>query len=320
MQLFACVVTGLKMRLVDIKKEYLLKEGLPFRGHDESENSTRRENFLDLLKWYADRKEDVKIVVLKLRLLLKMSLIKNKWPLFCDMLTKKGQGYDEASSMWGEFNGLKTLIMKDTPSAYSVHWFAHQLQLTPVAVAKKHHKVDQFFYILANILNVIGGSFKRREMLRDDQTEKLLMFGEVHTRSELNQELGLQRAGDTRWSSHFKIVHDFIKLFSSIIHVLGILAKEGSNYQYKSLAKSLVDDIRSYELIYLLVKLSLILPVATATVERAFSLMKYIKNDMRSRIGDDFLNNCLVCYIENGAFENVPNEAIIDHFQNMTSR
>lgn len=34
-------------------------------------------------------------------------------------------------------------------------------------------------------------------MLRDDQTEKLeelLMLGEVHTGSGLNQELGLQRA------------------------------------------------------------------------------------------------------------------------------
>ncbi|XP_016558184.1 uncharacterized protein LOC107857932 [Capsicum annuum] len=427
--------------------------------------------------------------------------------------------------MQGEFNGLKTLIMKDTPSAYSVHCFAHQLQLTLVAVAKKHHEVDQFFDILANVLNVVGGSFKRREMHRDDQIEKLeelLMLGEVHTRSGLNQELRLQRAGDTHWSSHFKTVHNFIKLFSSIIHVLGVLAKEGSNYQEKSLAKSLVDDIRSYEfvytlhlmlkvlaithdlnmalqrkdqdiitsmnlvgftkrqlqsmrdskrdslvndvslfcakhdivipemnknyalekskrkissityshhlrveifnaeidlqlaelnsrfdevntdlllgmaslspdnffvnydknriikiatynwdefsasmledrsfeldnyidyvrqgnndfsnlkrlgdlsetlvktnlhktwrLVYLLVKLSLILPVATATVERAFSSMKYIKNDLRSKIGDDFLNNCLVCYIENGVFETVPNEAIIDRFQNMTSR
>ncbi|XP_016555847.1 uncharacterized protein LOC107855359 [Capsicum annuum] len=157
--------------------------------------------------------------------------------------------------MQGEFNGLKTLIMNDTPSAYSVHCFAHQLQLTLVAVVKKHHEVDQFFDILANVLNIVGGSFECREMLRDDQTEKLeelLMLGEVHTGSGLNQELGLQRAGDTRWSSHFKTVRNFIKSFSSIIHVLEVLAKEGSNYQEKSLAKSLVDDIRSYEFVYTL--------------------------------------------------------------------
>ncbi|XP_016514722.2 uncharacterized protein LOC107831469 [Nicotiana tabacum] len=77
---------------------------------------------------------------------------------------------------------------------------------------------------------------------------------------------------------------------------------------------------KTWGLVYLLVKLSLILHVATATVERAFSSMKFIKNDLRSRIGDDFLNDCLVCYIEDEVFESVPNDAIIDRFQNMTSR
>ncbi|XP_075097963.1 uncharacterized protein LOC142175277 [Nicotiana tabacum] len=77
---------------------------------------------------------------------------------------------------------------------------------------------------------------------------------------------------------------------------------------------------KTWGLVYLLMKLSLILPVATATVERDFSSMNFIKNDLRSRIGDDFLNDCLVCYIEDGVFESVPNDAIIDHFQNMTSR
>nr|XP_018624631.1 uncharacterized protein LOC104091150 [Nicotiana tomentosiformis] len=62
-----------------------------------------------------------------------------------------------------------------------------------------------------------------------------------------------------------------------------------------------------------------ILHVATATVERAFSSMKYIKNDLRSRIGDEFLNDCLVCYIEDEVFESVPNDAIIDRVQNMTT-
>ncbi|XP_009593874.1 uncharacterized protein [Nicotiana tomentosiformis] len=76
----------------------------------------------------------------------------------------------------------------------------------------------------------------------------------------------------------------------------------------------------TWRLVYLLVKLSLILHVATAMVERAFSSMKYVKNDLRSRIGDEFFNDCLVCYIEDEVFESVPNDPIIDRFQNMTSR
>ena len=47
------------------------------------------------------------------------------------------QGYDGASNMQGEFNGLKTLILKENPCAFYIHCFAHQLQLALVAVAKK---------------------------------------------------------------------------------------------------------------------------------------------------------------------------------------
>ena len=42
----------------------------------------------------------------------------------------------------------------------------------------------------------------------------------------------------------------------------------------------------SYPLIYLLMTLALILLVTTATVERAFSSMNIIKNQLRNQIGD----------------------------------
>ena len=42
----------------------------------------------------------------------------------------------------------------------------------------------------------------------------------------------------------------------------------------------------SYPLVYSLVTLALILPVTIATVERAFSVMNIIKNQLRNRIGD----------------------------------
>ncbi|XP_070015770.1 uncharacterized protein [Nicotiana sylvestris] len=54
--------------------------------------------------------------------------------------------------------------------------------------------------------------------------------------------------------------------------------------------------------IYLLVKLTLILLVATASVERAFSSMKLIKSDLRNSISEEFLNGCLVCNIKRKVF------------------
>ena len=54
------------------------------------------------------------------------------------------------------------------------------------------------------------------------------------------------------------------------------------------LAEKLVSTRKheTYPLVYLLVKLALTLPVATATVERNFLVMKYIKNELRNRMGD----------------------------------
>nr|XP_009598384.2 uncharacterized protein LOC104094210 [Nicotiana tomentosiformis] len=88
------------------------------------------------------------------------------------------------------------------------------------------------------------------------------------------------------------------------------------------LAKALVEAnlVETYSLVYLLVKLTLILHVATAMVERAFSSMKYIKDELRSSISDAFLNDCLVCYFEKEVFVNISNDAIIDRFQNMKAR
>ena len=50
----------------------------------------------------------------------------------------------------------------------------------------------------------------------------------------------------------------------------------------------------SYLLVYSLVTLALILLVATTTVERAFSTMNIIKNQLRNQIGDQWMNDCLV--------------------------
>ena len=60
--------------------------------------------------------------------------------------------------------------------------------------------------------------------------------------------------------------------------------------------------------------------VSTATVERVFSSMKYIKNNLRNRISDEFLNDTVITYFEDDLFESVSNDDILHRFQNMKSR
>ena len=76
-----------------------------------------------------------------------------------------GQGYDRASNMQGDINGLKTLILKENKSTFYVHCFTHQLQLTLVVVAKNHINIVDFFYVVSNLVTVVGGSCKRRDTL-----------------------------------------------------------------------------------------------------------------------------------------------------------
>jgi hypothetical protein len=69
-----------------------------------------------------------------------------------------------------------------------------------------------------------------------------------------------------------------------------------------------------YDMVYLLLKLVLMLPVATASVERAFSAMTIIKPKLRNKMCDSLLDDCLVTYIERDIFEEVKEDDIIEAF------
>lgn len=73
-------------------------------------------------------------------------------------------------------------------------------------------------------------------------------------------------------------------------------------------------------MVYLLVRLVLILPVATASVERVFSAMTYVKNKLRNSMGDQLLNDSLVTFIERNLFAKVSDNDVLERFQSMKTR
>nr|XP_016486964.1 PREDICTED: uncharacterized protein LOC107807148 [Nicotiana tabacum] len=127
--------------------------------------------------------------------------------------------------------------------------------LTLVAVAKKHKEVETFFAIVANVLNVIGASFKHRDQLRDHHAElleQLLESDEVQSGKGLNQERELQRPGDTRWGSHCKTLDNFVVLFASTVHVLGVIEYEGQEANDRLQAEAFLSKINSFEFVFML--------------------------------------------------------------------
>ena len=77
---------------------------------------------------------------------------------------------------------------------------------------------------------------------------------------------------------------------------------------------------RCYPLVYRLLKLVLVLPVATATVERCFSGMKIVKTSLSNRMGDQHLSHRLICYLEKEEMKKVSNEAVVHRFMTIEGK
>lgn len=166
----------------------------------------------------------------------------------------RGQCYDGASNMRGEFNGLKSKILQENRSAYYVHCFAHQLQLVIVAVAKKNEDISDFFYMISVLFSVVRGSCKRKDMIKEkhrDDIRKAIGSGRISTGTGLNQDQTLQRAGDTRWGSHYRTLSSIVKLFPAIVSVLKYVQKEGKSDK-KSQARGLVAYFETFEFVFYL--------------------------------------------------------------------
>jgi len=86
-----------------------------------------------------------------------------------------------------------------------------------------------------------------------------------------------------------------------------------------NLCQGLVETEKStiYPLIDMLIRLILIVPIATTTTNWVFSSMKIAKTRLRNRMEDDFLANYLIVYIEKEISERFKINMIIDDFYSM---
>ncbi|XP_029145737.1 uncharacterized protein [Arachis hypogaea] len=167
-----------------------------------------------------------------------------------DVSNIRGQGYDGASNMRGEWNGLQALFLKDCPYAYYIHCFAHRLQLALVAASIEVIPVHQFFSKLTFIVNIICSSSKRHDELhavKTDEIVHLLEIDELETGKGANQIGTLKRAGDTRWSSHFSSVCSLINMYGATLTVLQKIIVDGSTYSQRGDADSAYNTLTSFE-------------------------------------------------------------------------
>ncbi|XP_058775052.1 uncharacterized protein LOC131649300 [Vicia villosa] len=163
-----------------------------------------------------------------------------------------GQGYDGASNMRGEFNGLQRKILDENPYAFYIHCYAHRLQLVVVSVASSCSSIHDFFEYISLIVNTTSASCKRRDALTEAQHQDILNQlerGEISKGRGLHQSSSLTRPGDTRWGSHHTTLLRLDQMWPSVLKLFGITNELSNVLQRKDLnivnAMELVDVVKA---------------------------------------------------------------------------
>ncbi|WVZ78775.1 hypothetical protein U9M48_026431 [Paspalum notatum var. saurae] len=215
----------------------------------------------------------------------------------------RGQGYDGASNMRGEFNGLQKLIRDENPYAFYIHCFAHQLQLVVVSVTSAVSSFDDFFNYLGLIVTSVSASCKRKDMLTENHRLTILdklERGQIFTGREKNQNTNLSRPGDTRWGSYFRTLTRIELMCDAVVTVLSMVHEDARN---PGRAGGLVHQMESFRFVFnmkLMLKvlritndLSLLLQRKDQNIVQAMSLLVDVKTrlvNLRNDGWDALLN------------------------------
>ncbi|KAJ9173659.1 hypothetical protein P3X46_016773 [Hevea brasiliensis] len=265
---------------------YLLMQGLAFRGNDESENSLNQGNFLELLKVLASCNEEINNIVLK-------NASDNL------KLTSPDIQRDIINAAATETTKAIITDLGDDLSEEMTNLYHYRVELFYSMIDIRFQELNnQFDEVNTNLLLYMAcldpkDSFSAFGMGKLIQLAKFYLceFSPVAL-IELESQL-----------KNFVFDMRMDKKFFEISGIGGLFEKMVAT------RKHIV-----FPLVYLIVKLSLILPVAIATVERAFSAMNIIKSSLRNRMGDELLNYYLVTYIERDLFASIDNTVIMNRF------
>ncbi|XP_066396254.1 uncharacterized protein [Miscanthus floridulus] len=264
--------------------KFLLHQGLAFRGHDESEESSNRGNFIELLKFLAGNSEEVNKYVL------------NNAP-------------DDTTSLSLK-KAIEVLLVSNGLSMQQIRG------QVLVAVAKGNTDCKTFFDQVSILLNIVGVSCKRHDMLRNARLEnvkKALECGELESGSGLNQEMGLPRPGDTRWGSHYKIICSIITIYSSIHDVLIELGADNAYKEDWTKIHFVLGAFETFEFVFFVHLMYVILGYTNELSEclqrrdqdilNAISLVNVAKSriqELRSNGWDNFLQKVTFFCIKHG--------------------
>ncbi|KAH1031245.1 hypothetical protein J1N35_043419 [Gossypium stocksii] len=198
---------------------------------DEACDESKREQMAIILR-YIDEKGFIKehfIDLVHVKDIVAITLTEEIYVVlsrhWLDTQNIRGQGYDGASSMWGEWNGLQALFLNDCPYAYYVHCLAHQLQLALVAASREVIPIHIFFSYLNFIVNIISASCKCHDQLQATQTieiTNMMKIDELETENIIENGSNYSICGDAATTYKKITSFDFVFILHLVKEIMGI--------------------------------------------------------------------------------------------------
>ncbi|XP_071920891.1 uncharacterized protein [Coffea arabica] len=245
----------------------------------------------------------------------------------------RGQGYDGASNMrdfreegWqiildevNNFCELNMIPVIDMEDSIAIRGNARRSRRGQTITNFHHYRVEIFCEVVDLIIQEMNNRFS------EVSTELLSCIACLDPKSSFSQfnVQKLLRLADL-YPEDFSS-NDYLYLESQLRNYIYNVQRDPQFSEVGdlgSLAQQMVKTGKNtvFPLVYRLIQLALVLPVATASVERVFSAMNIVKTDLRNKMGDEWMNDCLVVYIEKDIFATIENEQILQRFQRMKTR
>ncbi|CAM6083696.1 unnamed protein product [Calypogeia fissa] len=167
-------------------------------------------------------------------------------------------------------------------------------------------EMNERFSEMSSLLLTSVGALYPGNSFRSFQKETVITFAQQYVQTDFTQ---------------FELEELDNQLDTYILDVSEHIEFQGLK-SINSLSEKMVQTNKhlAYHLVYRVITLALLLPVATASVERSFSAMKLVKHRLRNRMGDEWLNANLITSVEKETSKLVDANAIRERFQNMRVR
>lgn len=142
----------------------------------------------------------------------------------------RGQGYDNGSNMKGVHSGVQARILEINPMAFYMPCASHSLNLLICDAAKCSPKAMTFFGVVQRVYEVFSASTKRWNVLKKHVPD-----------------LTVKKSCDTRWESKLESVKALRYQIKEVHDALVEVVETTDDPKAKSEARSLVNEISSYE-------------------------------------------------------------------------